>query len=380
MSRLPTNDRARHRQSGLTLIELMISLLISSIMIGLVFSIYTRMSVAYRSQSSVSELQQTLQAAKMQITSHVIEAGHLIPDGFMLRTTPSGSEELAVQVVNDAAAGDPTFHSDVLKVYYADVSAMARVVSASAPFTSITVDSLDRFGEGDVVVIVNPNGFTGGSPGVAAIAKYNTCVVRISGMTASPATLYFSEGAYPAYNSATNSHCTDALDIDPTDNRPMVYRFVARAYRIDPDPDPAQRRRGVLQMSRSGGILDDWEDIGLGFTNLQLAVRYYEGGDVTDVDGDGDPLRDWYSGSVAPPLDAVPMEVSLSLEARTPHQVNGAPPTDRKKFFIGSKPLGYNRVGDDNHDYDPTPVRYQGDHLYRWFTTYIDLRNLGVGR
>jgi prepilin-type N-terminal cleavage/methylation domain-containing protein len=372
--------QVRRGEAGFTLIELMISLLIASIMVGLVFAIYTRMSVAYRGQSAVSELQQALRASKDQVVKHVRSAGHMIPNGFEFAGT--GGVVQPIVVNNDPAAGDATFNPDELRVYYADASAMAAIVSPppAPPYPSLSVDDVDEFEVGDVAVIVRLKALSGAAAGVAAIAQYDACVVKITGVTpGTPGTIDFASSAAP-YNTATNAHCQNALTGGGVST---LYRFVGRAFRID--PDPARRALALLQVSPSGGLVaNDWQDMGVGFTDLQLAVRYYEDGDAVDVDGDGDPTRDWYSGAAPPLLAAMPMEVSLSLAVRTVNQVNLVATGSTPNFTEGNP--DHNRFGDAPSialagvPNAARPAQYQGNHIYRWASVRIDLRNLGVGR
>ncbi|MBP6847554.1 MAG: prepilin-type N-terminal cleavage/methylation domain-containing protein, partial [Kofleriaceae bacterium] len=63
LARADPHDRrqpVRRRQPGrrgFTLIELMIALTISALLIGMILSIFTRMSTAYRTQQYVADLQ-----------------------------------------------------------------------------------------------------------------------------------------------------------------------------------------------------------------------------------------------------------------------------------------------------------------------------------
>lgn len=381
--RLRMKRRVRPGQRGFTLIELMIALLISSLMVGLVFSIYTRMSVAYRGQSAVSELQQSLQAAKLQIEQPVRSAGHLIPDGFKVQT----GALIPPLVVQNLLSNDVTFPADLIKVYYADASAMAAITAPPPPnFSSVTVDDADNFVIGDLAVIVNPKLTAPLNPGMAQLASYDACVVRVTNIVL-PNQIEFG-AADPVFNADPNAHCTDALNMAGP-GKPMIYRFGSRAYRID--PSAATRSLGILQMSRTGGLIEeltgggtsDWEAMGVGFTDLQIATRYYDA-NALDEDGDGDAARDWYSGAVAAPAGAVPLEVSVSLALRTTQEATTVPTSATPDFLVGN--ANHNRLGDS--DAIPLagvadaarPVQHRGNHIYRYFSMRIDLRNLGVGR
>lgn len=374
----------RRGERGLTLIELMIALLVASLLVGMVFSIYTRMSVAYRAQSSVSELQQSLHAAKTQVAKHVRAAGYVIPDGFALSGV--GTPQQPVVVVNDILTGDADFNADELRVFYADADATAEIIALTTvgDQTSVNVDDESTFAIGDLVVISNPKELTGGGPGVAAIAGYDACVVRITNIAVGAPDVITFDASAADFNTATNTHCNGALAIGaPRPANPMMYRLVGRAYRID--PDPSRRSLGVLQVSPSGTLIaNDWEDLGIGFTDLQLAARYFENGDSIDADGDGDATRDWYSGAVAPPANAVLIELSVSLAVRTTREVDLVG-TSATPNFTENDP-DHNRLGDSPSitlsgvPDASRPEQYRGNHIYRWTSMRIDVRNLGVGR
>jgi hypothetical protein len=69
-------------------------------------------------------------------------------------------------------------------------------------------------------------------------------------------------------------------------------KIALRAYRIKPGD-----ARGILQMSNTNLLGDNWIDLAVGIVDMQLALRVYEPDDlINDRDGDGDPQRDWYSG------------------------------------------------------------------------------------
>jgi prepilin-type N-terminal cleavage/methylation domain-containing protein len=395
MARRTARRRAQRRgQRGLTLIELMIALLISSLLIGMVFAVYTRMSVAYRQQSIVSELQQTLVAAKAMLQKELHQAGYLLPNGY--QTLISGGPvpyppQPALSVINNADGSGP----DLIRWYYADGRAKARVEDFPALRQSLTVDTAEEFAEGDIAVIVStlepansPLDPLGNLSSIAKIAQTTACVVQITGITGNQMDL----GPNLPYNMVGNPHCTETqARAAVTDVSTMVYRFVARGLRID----PARKDLSVLQLNTDLANPNTWSDLAVGFTDLQVASRYFEGADGTDRDGDGDPLRDWYSGESQEVGDAsgdrptstvagaTPFAVSVSLAVRTWEQVNLVP-SSRTPAFIGAD-ANHNRFGNsESFDLEGTadalrPLEHKGRHVYRWMSTLIDLRNLGVG-
>lgn len=384
--------RAPRREHGATLIELMIAMLVAAILIGMVFSVYTRLSVGYRAQAKVSDLQQALRAGKALVEREIRAAGHMMPSGVLVNGSMGTLSPIIIE--NDSVPGDTSFSPDKIRLYYADTAAMASVTGRPTD-TSITVDDVDNFAIGELAIIVNQRTLVAESAELAPIASYDACLIWITNTIITPAatdddTIEFGTTGVPLnsagepFNTATNLHCTDALDLTRS-SLPMIYHFKARAYRLD--PAPASRALGVLQVSPSGELLpNDWQIVGLGFTNLQFAARYYEDGDAIDRDGDGDPERDWYSGAVAPALTGVPFEVTMSLEVRTQHVLDLVPTSATPRFIDVTQPLDHNRIG----DWDSVPLagvadaarpeQYRGNHIYRWSTTTIDIRNIGVGR
>ena len=374
-------------QRGLTLVELMISMVISMVLLGFVLSAHTRFSTAFRSQSRLADLEQTVFSAQNTILEEVRQAGFSIPNGF--RTVSSASvDQPPIEVVNNADGSGP----DLIRFYYADASASARVLTFdTAARQSATVDFVDDFAVGDVVVLVNPS-FTIPVGGGAAIANFQACVVEITSLSSSaPAVVGFTNTGL--YNSASNPHCIEVANDTASEgaaSETMLYRFVARSYRID----PARKDVGVLQLSPSGELLaNDWVDLGVGVVDLQIASRYAEEADVNDVDGDGNAARDWYSGEAqetpdstgARPLGAILTNLSISVSLRTSGSSSSVPTAVTPAFIDPGLPL-FNRLGDAPAvqlegvaDAD-RPEQYRGDHQYRYTTTMVDMRNLGVGQ
>jgi len=390
--------RGRRHRAGFTIIELMISLVISSLLVGMILSIFTRMSTAYRTQQHVAELQQVLTAAQGVIQRDVRQAGFQLPDGF--RTVGATGVHAAVEISDNASGLGP----DELHVFSADPSAVARVVGFNStdladPFTQFTVDNQDRFQTNDLVVIANSRPDVT-SDGIVTV-RFEACVAQLQ-QVAGPTFIVrtggsWGDGANAQCNLVRSKHATT------TPTTTMVYRFKARGYRID----PARRDLAVLQMSPSGGLLaNDWQDLGIGFTDLQVASRWYESEDVTarattdTPDPDTDPIRDWYSGADQAALSAftptvgnaalsgqrpLVMEVRVSLAVRTTSRLDtvGAAATPA---FIDPTRVDNNDVG--NRAAVPLagvpdasrPPELRGDALYRYSTVGSDTRNLSVGR
>ncbi|MBE7451218.1 MAG: prepilin-type N-terminal cleavage/methylation domain-containing protein [Kofleriaceae bacterium] len=393
--------RAWGRRAGFTLIEVMVSLVVSALLVGMVLSIFSRMSLAYRGQQAVAELQQILAAAHGLIEADLRQAGFQMPDGFFL----AGDQRLRqpVELVNDADGFGP----DQLRVFYADASAQARVVdfngaadTAADPFTTITVDDAGDFVAGDAAVIVKVQ------DGAPADVRFYACVVGVAAVA--PTVLTLATGG--TWGSADNDQC-DQVRTDAaigTDSRAMVYRFRARAYRID----PTRRALAVLQVSPTAGLAADWQDLAVGFTDLQVASRWDDSADpaaaaVDTDDLDTDPVREWYSGEAqetlsapittsatpyvmasyfapAVPVRPVMVGVRVTMVVRTHSKVDVLPSAATPNLVDAARP-DHNDLGDraavtlEGVADGARPDELRGEHVYRYSTVGTDLRNMGVG-
>jgi prepilin-type N-terminal cleavage/methylation domain-containing protein len=370
-SRSSSGSRAQRSagQAGLTLIELMIAVVVSSILMGFVLGISAQVSSGYRQQSKVTDLSQTLRAAREAIAADARRAGYRIT---RLRT---GTGAFGSTVTTDLPPvmvdnGDTANAPDLVRFFYADGAAGARVQSIDADLESVLVDDATGFVAGDLVVLTAPMlvDVTG-----TRVAEWDACAVVITGVGGATVEL---AGAQAPWNQPNNPHC-DVPAAAVTGGEVVLHRLVARAYRID----QSRGTEGILQLSPSAGLVaGDWVDLGEGFTDLQLATRFFEDGDTADVDGDGDQERDWYAGeaqewqditAVRPP-NAIPIELSIGVAGRM-RLTTGARSDTTPGFEDPGSPL-YNPVGD-------SPAQaVTDDWVYRASRTVVDLRNLGVGR
>jgi prepilin-type N-terminal cleavage/methylation domain-containing protein len=400
-------------EGGFTLIELMISLLVSSLLVAMIITVYISMSQGYRAQQQVAEVQQILGAAQEVITGDLRQVGLALPQGF--NWVGATTQPVPALSIVDGAA-----NPDQLNLFYADPTAQARITALASPLTTVTVDSVDRFVIGDLAVISLAQiidsslvAYEAGAtrppeeptPGdLSQQAKtpiFYACAVKITAITGNVLSL---STAAP-WGNATNSECDRV--VAKFNSAPgvgetrvfMIYRFVAHAYRIDTTrPD-----LGVLQMSASGGLVaNDWQDLGVGFTDLQIASRWYDSQlGVDNADTGTDPRRNWYSGAEqatraiasAPltpptnPTDSVAaLKVSVSLVARTTRDVIGGTVTAATPVLTDTANVNYNELG--NHGAvqlegvadTSRPAALRGNRIYRYTTFKVDVRNLGTGR
>jgi len=388
--------RIKNTQAGLTLIELMVAMVISSIIIFFLFSIQSRMSRAYQGQSTVSEINQNLQSAKQLLLGEIRMAGFGLVAGTgtveVASTVDSGGIGAlsGFSVVNNAA-GDG---NDTFRILFTDAD--SSIVVVDVPVSQVFVRTEDV-----------PPPLPIGQPVILKTAGA-ACLVAVTLVVTGGKQVKFQATPVgkPYNETPENPHC-DAVRQAMSDNpgqRATIETFSSRSYRID----PTRTTEGYLQMSPSGEVVaNDWIDMGAGFTNLQVATRYFESGDTVDSDGDGDPERDWYSSdnqatpdptltSDKRPATAVLIQASLSIEARSPYGTRGAAASATTPAYTDLTNVKHNPFGDwgvacAGAVNDPCgvnlattpdasrPDRYKGDFIYRSISSIIDLRNMGVG-
>ena len=380
------------RARGFTLVELMVSLVIGSLMVILLLSIFGRMSFAFREQQSITTLQQTLTAARATIELDAKQAGFGMAQGFKLK---DGLLHSPIRVVNSSSGPDE------VGFYYADPGAAGAGAAAAGKTqalatsngiaTVVTFDDPSGFAAGDVVVLTTPDSASFANPinpvTDAKITKFDACVVQIASITGASVT--FSQAG--SWGQANNVHCSNT-----TSGATMMYRFVAHYWRLDPTTTgtPTRTSLGVLQRSPTGNLIGaaDFADMAYTFTDLQIATYFYDAAyDPTDtLDPDIDGARDWYSSTLQDTFTAPiattgsfvpPLAVSVSLVARTERDVEGVYTTTTPNLTVAANAVN-NTVGDRAAVSVPsaTDDRLKGIRIYRYMTFRVDMRNMGVGR
>jgi len=359
--------RGRQGERGFTLIELMISLVIASLAIGFIFRIYATSSVAYRTQSQVSELQQTLRTAKQLLTKELRSAGYYA--GALNTAIDTGVSGSGAFVFQPIAVTNSSTGPDSFTISYADTTCAARVSSdknSSFKASDTRVDRTDCFVDGDIVAAVRIKDGTGGSK------KGSGCVLQITGVQDSASRVNHNPGQ-SAYNNPGNDQCSN-IDQDWTDGYTVFVKFWQKAYRIKPND-----ARGVLQVLPAGSTT--WQDLAFGFVDMQVAIQA-----KTDSNGDGilDTVT-WYSGNNMGtiPTTAALLQMRVSLIARTIAEVEGVGSMTTPALGGDSSTPDNNPVGDRasvtlSTITDKTSP-YYGNYIYRMVTTVVDLRNLGTG-
>jgi prepilin-type N-terminal cleavage/methylation domain-containing protein len=364
------HHRHRHAASGFTLVELMVAVALSGVVIGFVFQIHNQMVGALRGQANLSEVVETVTAAREMIAREVRLAAMGFPAGGVQfgGGDPTNDRWRGIDGTNDADGGG----ADVV-----DQIAIQRTEG----------DLLDA----DVTTDADPNywffpvvgadtlGFTTTEPTMVATDAGNAGCAATAGVVDATGIKVLKTAFDPG------GVCSSVSIADGNTMR------LARIRRIAFRLDPARFELGVLQRAINGGA---WEDIGIGFSNFQVAVRYFEAGDGADVDGDGDPLIDWYSGDAMEPFNGrpdfgSPMQVGISIEGRNLRRLDNlasiSTPAYTDIAFPENNPLGNFGQACPSAQYDPcgvadlslaTQPRYLfPEHVYRSSSTTIWLRS-----
>ncbi len=350
----------------------MVALLVSSLLVGMILAIFLRMSLSYRGQQEIVEVQQKLATARAWMETDAKQAGFAMAQGFRIAKDGAAGLPRSPVVIENSSTGP-----DTLELYYADAGTQALVVAPTTGWpVTLAVDSAVGFAADDLVVLSTVTMADGLNPGFdAKLATYRACVLKIQGVSGNTVSLVT---ALP-WGLPAQGHC-DVPDASQT----MLYKFVARAYRID----PARPAEGVLQLSRTGNLdaaATQFEDVGFDFTDLQVAGYFYD--NLVDTgDPDSDPKRNWYSSNeldllTEPNAALVPiLQLAFSFVARTGRNVEGVSTAFTPS--LTGLPIANNMLGDHpSVDLATTSdPRLQGARIYRYTTSYVDLRNLGVGR
>ena len=282
-------EQALHRTpraSGFTLIEVMIAVAISSVVMLFVFNIQVRMTDSFAIQTRVSDLQFTLQSVQAMIDRDAKQAGVGLPNGFRtdfngdldgdgsldfpLGLATNGAINSGIQIVDGGASG-----VDQVRFFSADLTRSQRISAISCPGTGLTtfMTSSDDgatsaptiFAANELVVIANSEFDPDDDPGTLPMTLTEACAGRV---LISSNGFSFATDSTPACAMVCANH-TDAGAGAIT----RAYRLNASAYRID-TVTTGTNVEGVLQRSATGGMLDDWQDMALGFVDLQVQASY----------------------------------------------------------------------------------------------------------
>jgi prepilin-type N-terminal cleavage/methylation domain-containing protein len=386
----------RHDARGFTLIELMVSVVLSGVVIGFLFQIHGQMVGAMRGQANVSEIAESVTAARELIARELRSAGMGFPATGVRWGVNPGEAFVGITVRDDATGTGDLDVADFLEIQ--------REVGETVEITNIddSVAGVWRFNLRDPGRLLSSRpGFATPPAEVVVANGGNTlaCVVPVMGVDDQGFT--FDEQYFEGTGRCVGVVTAGA---SATANVTIMERV---AFQLD--PDPATFQLGVLQ--RFNFATSAWEPIGIGFTNFQVAVRYFEPGEsalalaVADLDADGDTTRDWYSGPLmetgniarTPTVDPteidIPIQIGFSIEARNVRRIEAVSSTSTPGYTAvdpaqkDNNPLG--NFGESGGacagtQYDPCGVpdltatsipRYYPGHVYRSTSTTVWLRN-----
>jgi hypothetical protein len=211
----------------------MIAVVVSTVIIAFLLGIHTRMSVAYRSQTGVSSVLQTLRAARQTLQRDLRMAGFMIPGQTIAvagAIDASGAWPV-VEVTNNADGTGP----DSFRVIWADPGTTATLTGVDLVNHNLTVSDIA--------------GFADGIP-AALIAANSACVVAVT--SSMGANLFIDPSTGNPFNQAPgNDHCFEVAAQIGAGVIGSVHRLRTSSYRID----PARRSAAVLQRSPSGGVV-----------------------------------------------------------------------------------------------------------------------------
>lgn len=397
--------RAEDRQRGLTMVEIMVSLVLVAIACAFVFSIQVRMSSALRDQSTVSEVQQTLRSASDLVSRDVRMAGFLAQSVGTGTIPLLGKVQTPVEVVNGGAGPDQ------ITIMYADSSTVAVVATTNSSISFLNPLSLFE------TTVIDPTGLratpvTGFAVGDAVLATRGVplfngngdvtfpsgvgCVMGITGIVP-PDKIVTNPLFGSIWNLLANLQCTGllsnllgaVLDLTPVwnDGKTEFVHMVYRTYRIKPlATDP----RGVLQMCEwtkspsfcDQNIASNWTDLALGIVDMQIALRAQMSANASPCAADADATHDWFSSDnmndllTTLPQSSKVVEVSITLLAKSTKEVQGVALDKTPDLWEVNKLC--NHIGDVDGTVLPqtsTASPYYGDHVYRTYTQTVELRN-----
>lgn len=274
------------RPSGFTLIEVMIAVSIASVVMLFVFNIQFRMTDSFGIQSRVSDLQFTLQSVQAMIDRDAKQAGVGLPNGFRtdfngdldgdgtldfpLGFATNGQLNSPVQIVD----GGPD-DVDQVRFFAADLARSQRVTSPTcqpgtpSTFATVSNDGLTAqtaiFTANELVVVANSEFDPDDDPGTLPMSITEACVGRV---TLTSTGFSFVTDSSPACAQVCANHVAAG-----TSAVTRAYRLNSAGYRISTAAIGTDFE-GVLQRSATGGMTDDWQDIALGFIDLQVQASY----------------------------------------------------------------------------------------------------------
>lgn len=406
-----------YRQQGFTLIELMVAMTLVGLVATFLFTVQTNISSSFRVQKEVSSTQHSIRLAREQITDDLANAGYRLttyrtaiqfPNNFHSNPSsnspfpglPPGAPIPAVAVL----PGNAISIADALILMSGDDGNVQEILNT--PITTPNAVNVENPASFDPNVAPYPTKFvvlaaeTTGTVGGISVARAHGCILEVTGHSPFANQVFFDSSPYNT--PLPSGHCQAIVQLINGGARGVLMPLRARAYRIN----PTNRTVGILQMSELGGLdialnptsSTEFQDIGYGFTDMQIASRYYEQNDTVDLDNEvpASPITDWYSSvgqhpgatpasyrpttfNTAGAVDSTPIQVSVTLVAKSA-ETTGTPTAFTPD--ITGTPASYNRFGDQPAratTASPWNLLIGTNKKLRSEYFSVDLRNLGAG-
>ena len=235
----------KHSESGVTLIELLIVVVISAFLTAVIYATFVSQQKSYAIQTGVTDMQQNARAALTLMERDLRMAGFLVGDSGFTVDAFDGS---TVTQVNQAITVDGSGSTDQITVVYA-VQQMSKVSAVSG--TQVTLSDVTGFDTVD---------------GKQYIAfESENAVYTISTIAGNVLTL----------NAAPPAHLANMRSSEAT---PGAWAYFVRAitYQVDTTKNTLER----VTSDQFGTVPDTddlWDDIGNYITGLQIAYPYDPG-------------------------------------------------------------------------------------------------------
>ncbi|MCV6610879.1 MAG: PilW family protein [Amphritea sp.] len=359
------------RQTGLTMIELMIAMVIGLILTAAVLQVFVGSRVTYSTQASLARLQENGRFALEFLTRDIRQAGYqgcsannsiastIIDDGSAILDSIDLSEALVGW--NNVGSGARTYGgrtalagTDIIEVKFADTGSSCTVDSHNPTAASILCESPHEYQKGDLLVVSDCS-----HTGIFQQSNVNNnsttaTVVHNTGQ-ASPGNCTKGLGLpvpSPCDSTTSNTNGT-AYPFPPGAS---VMRFQSYRFFIANNDagEPALYRHSLQSDSATLGYAGNAIELVEGIENMQL---YYG----EDTDGDGAPNRYLDAGTAGLDMDdVIAVRVDLLVQS------------NQESVVQGSQTLSYFRSASGAVNTAPYPA---DGRLRKVFSTTIALRN-----
>jgi prepilin-type N-terminal cleavage/methylation domain-containing protein len=332
--------RRRHpwsAQAGFTLVELMVAMGLAVLVLGFIFAIHFQTSTSLRAYVKLGTHYDQLVAARNLIATNVRSAGrHLPPRGLKIaaaRDTGNlvGFVNCEPRTVASLFVGDCALAgtSRVLPAVGVRNGGPTSTIEAQdelfilrgqeAGARATRTGNVLTFLPADIARVTTADGLLA----LVSIDRSAGCLVGVTpGPSANDLSIVAADQPF------ATSHCPLGPSVDGVVVNVDWFSLGAG--------DELRHAKTWSELLASQG-----ETVGVGFTNLQFAMRFFETSDgvacaTCDVDGDGDVKRDWYAANQRPialnndltnlrptgashsrPADGYPIAVGITVEHRT---------------------------------------------------------------